>query len=94
LTGSNKQAFFDFMQADLEYYLELLTKNSEKNWREFTECDVNGRLTLGDKFEKFKSEITNLKVVLEKAFDTISTEIANGMPGVKAGKDEVDTQGM
>ncbi len=91
LTGSNKQAFFDFMQADLEYYLELLTKNSEKNWREFTECDVNGRLTLGDKFEKFKSEITNLKVVLEKAFDTISTEIANGMPGVKAGKDEVDT---
>ena len=68
MKGVNKQAFFDFMQSDLERYLELLTKSSEKNWREFTECDINGRLVLGDKFEKFKSEITNLKVVLEKAF--------------------------
>jgi len=66
----------------------MLTKSSEKNWREHTEYDINGRLVLGDKFEKFKSEITNLRVVLEKAFNTISTEIANGLPGVQTGNNE------
>jgi len=74
------------MQKDLEHYLELLTKSSEKNWRDYTEYDIDGKMILGDKFEKFRSEITNLKVVLEKAFNTISTEIANGLPGVQAGK--------
>jgi len=74
------------MQKDLEHYLELLTKSSEKNWRDYTEYDIDGKMILGDKFEKFRSEITNLKVVLDKAFNTISTEIANGLPGVQVGK--------
>ena len=48
LKGPNKQKFFDFMIADLERYLELLTKSSERKLTEVTELDANQQLFLGN----------------------------------------------
>ena len=39
LRGPNKQAFFDFIQGDLERSLEALNKKNEENWLDQVEYD-------------------------------------------------------
>ena len=39
LKGKNKQAFFDFIQADLERSLEMLNKKNEEEWVHYIETN-------------------------------------------------------
>ena len=39
LKGPNKQAFFDFIQGDLENSLEALNKKNEENWLDYVDYD-------------------------------------------------------
>jgi len=54
LKGAHKQAFFDFIQGDLESSLEALNKRNEEDWLNYVEYDLNGRLIQGEKFIKYK----------------------------------------
>ena len=94
LKGPNKQKFFDFMIADLERYVELLTKSSEIKLAEVTELDKKKQLLLGDKFFKLRDEMIKQSFILNKFFETLTEEISNGLPGVQGddteSNDEVD----
>ena len=88
LKGLQKQAFFDFIQGDLERSLEALNKRMEENWLDKLEYDVQGRLLIGMKFVKFKEAVTSLREVVEKHFNTVMKEIMNGLPSIACDFDD------
>ena len=54
LKGKNRQAFFDFIVADLERSLEMLNKKNEEEWVEYLETNGMGVIQLTDKFFAYK----------------------------------------
>lgn len=54
LKGKNRQAFFDFIVADLERSLEMLNKKNEEEWVKYLETNEMGMLQLTDKFFAYK----------------------------------------
>lgn len=82
LKGAQKQAFFDFIQGDLERSLEALNKRMEENWLDYVEYDVQGRLILGQKYIRFKETVTTSREVVERHFNTVMGEIMNGLPSI------------
>jgi len=79
LKGQNKQKFLDFYLENLEKYLEQLSKQSESAWLDYIEFDYKGEPILGEKFGKFKMEVTNLRAALENNFDKTMKSIQNGL---------------
>lgn len=91
LKGEQKQAFFDFIQGDLERSLEALNKRMEENWLDYVEYDIKGKLILGLKFNRYKETVTTSREVVERHFNTVMGEIMNGLPSI-ANVDEDDDQ--
>ena len=93
LRGENKQAFFDFTQGDLEKSLELLNAKNEEDWIKYLDRDHEGRPYNGERFTKYKEEITTLREALERHFNTAMGSISAGLPEVEqvvAEGDEAD----
>lgn len=44
LKGKNRQAFFDFIVADLERSLEMLNKKNEEEWVDYIETNAMGMI--------------------------------------------------
>ena len=82
LRGENKQAFFDFIQGDLEKSLELLNAKNEEDWLSFLDEGHDGRPCNGEGFTKYKEEITTLRETLERHFNTAMVSIQAGLPEV------------
>lgn len=91
LKGEQRQAFFDFMQGDLERSLEKLSGITEKNWIDNLDIDYQNQFHQGEKFFKFKEVVNTMKDVLENHFNTVCTSIQNGLPEVaNSTEDDVD----
>lgn len=92
LTGANRQAFFDFIQGDLEKSLEALNKKMEDNWLNHVEYDTQGKMVLSQKFIRFKENVTSLREVVERHFNYTMKEIMLGLPSIpeEEKKDETD----
>ena len=82
LKGAQKQAFFDFMQGDLETNLERLNKRMEENWLDYVEYDPQGKLICGPKFIRYKENVNTLREVVERHLNTVMVEIMNGLPSI------------
>lgn len=64
LKGRNRQAFFDFIQADLERSLEMLNKKNEEEWVDYLETNGMGMVQLTDKFFVYKQNMVTLRETL------------------------------
>lgn len=82
LKGPNKQAFFDFIQGDLERSLEILNKKMEENWLDKVEYDLHGKMFLSQTFYLYKETVTTLSTTVENHFNKVMQEIGNGLPSI------------
>lgn len=82
LKGPNKQAFFDFIQGDLENSLEHLNKKMEENWLDKVEYDLHGKMFLSQTFYLYKETVTTLSTTVENHFNKVMQEISNGLPSI------------
>ncbi len=64
LKGKNRQAFFDFIQTDLEHSLEMLNKKNEEEWVDYLEANGMGMIQMTDKFFAYKQNIVTLRETL------------------------------
>lgn len=87
LKGAQKQAFFDFIQGDMERSLEALNKKMERNWLDELEYDTVGRMLIGQKFIRYKEQVTSLREVVERHFNTVMKEIMAGLPSIAEEED-------
>jgi len=62
--------------------LEKLNKKMQENWLEKVEYDFKGRLIMGPNFLNYKENVTTLREVVERHFNTVMKEIMNGLPSI------------
>ena len=80
------------LQANLERSLERLNIENEKDWiAENMEYDQYGRMNLGQKFNRFRNEMTQLQSVLEKNLNRTMQDIREGLPEVQQEDEDDDT---
>ena len=72
-----KKKFFEFIQADAEMTLERLTEAVETELEEYLAEEK-----CASDFADFRGKLAGLTSVTHKYFDTLVTELENGLPGV------------
>lgn len=82
LKGLAKQAFFDFIQGDLEKSLEALNKRSEESWLDKVSYDPDGTLQLTRNFIDYKQQIQQLREAVEEHFNKVMSQIMQGLPDI------------
>ena len=90
LKGPNKQSFFDFIQGELEASLEKLNKRMEENWLEKLDYNEMGKLIIGRKFNDYKAQVVDLRVIVQNHFNQMMKDIMSGLPHIKEDDDAED----
>ena len=54
----------------------------EENWLDKVEYDNKGKLIIGQNFIRYKENVTTLREVVERHFNTVMQEILNGLPSI------------
>ena len=72
-----KKRFFEFIQADAEFALERLTEVVETELAEYFQEEKSS-----NEFADFRSKLVDLTAVTCKYFNTLITELEEGLPGV------------
>jgi len=83
MTGRRKKAFFDFIQADLEMSLEVLSGWLIKDITEYIEMSSDKSISLKESFFKFKTEAWEVRNAVETHFSKILIQIKGNFPDVK-----------
>ena len=55
----------------------------EENWLDHVEYDNKGKLIMGADFIRYKENVTTLREVVERHFNTAMQEILNGLPSIE-----------
>ena len=93
LTGRRKKAFFDFIQGDLEFSLEALSRCLVKDITEYIEMDASKTISLKEEFFKFKSNACQIRTAVETHFTKVLGQIKGDFPDIKEDTkgDELDS---
>lgn len=73
MKGPPKKAFFDFMQKELEFSLEKLSRMIVKDITEYVEICQDKSVSLSEQFFKFKAEANDLWHTVNDHFTWIIT---------------------
>lgn len=79
----NLKAFFEFLQGDAEYSLELLHNCVEVELQKFADEDCTEGVPK-DEFNQFRSKLTGLSKVTKDYFEKLSYELENGLDEINA----------
>lgn len=93
MSGKRKKAFFDFIQGDLEFSLEALSRCLVKDITEYIEMDATKTISLKEDFFKFKSSACQTRSAVETHFTKVLGQIKGDFPDVKEDTkgDELDS---
>lgn len=93
MLGKRKKAFFDFIQADLELSLEVLSGCLVKDITEYIEMGADKSISLKEEFFKFKTDAGQIRSAVETHFTKVLASIKNDFPEVKdeEGKEDADS---
>ena len=93
MMGRRKKAFFDFIQGDLEFSLEALSRCLVKDITEYIEMDATKTISLKEEFFKFKSNACQTRAAVETHFTKVLGQIKGDFPDVKEDSkgDEIDS---
>uniref|UniRef100_A0A7S2SZF8 RBR-type E3 ubiquitin transferase n=2 Tax=Chloropicon primus TaxID=1764295 RepID=A0A7S2SZF8_9CHLO len=79
--AGNMKEFFEFLQGDAEYNLELLHNCVEVELQKYAE-DGCGEVTR-EEFDAFRCKLTGLTKVTREYFEKLVYELENGLEGIK-----------
>jgi len=81
--AGNMKEFFEFLQGDAEYSLELLHNCVEVDLHKFVDAENCGDVSKGE-FNEFRSKLTGLTKVTRDYFEKLVFELENGLEEIKA----------